>query len=209
MSPRELQALLGGADIYLLDQILRGNIAPGMHILDAGCGGGRNLAYFLRAGFKVAGLDSQPGAVAAVRELATELAPSLPADAFRNESLESHTFADASFDVVLSSAVLHFARDEQHFLAMLEGSWRPLRPGGLFFCRLASTIGMPERHRPLGGRRFELPDGSRRFLVDEEMLLELTERLGGELIDPIKTTVVQDQRCMTPWVLRKQATREM
>lgn len=203
MSPRELQALLGGADIYLLDQILRGHIIPGMSLLDAGCGGGRNLAYFLRAGFEVAGLDSQPGAIAAIRELAASLAPSLPADAFRCESLESHTFADASFDAVLCSAVLHFARDEAQFLAMLEGSWRPLRPGGLFFCRLASTIGMPERHLPLGGRRFQLPDGSRRFLVDEPFLLELTERLGGQLVDPIKTTVVQDQRCMTTWVLRK------
>jgi tellurite methyltransferase len=205
MAPRELQALLGGTDIYLLDQILRGNIAPGMKIFDAGCGGGRNLAYFLRAGFEVAGIDSQPGAIAAIRDLAASLAPSLPAEAFRCESLESHTFEDAAFDVVICSAVLHFARDEAQFLAMLEGSWRPLRPGGLFFCRLASTIGMPERHQPLGGRRFQLPDGSRRFLVDEAFLLELTERLGGELVDPLKTTVVQDQRCMTTWVLRRSA----
>lgn len=203
MQPRDLQALLGGADIYLLDQLLRGRIAPGMTIFDAGCGGGRNLAYFLQAGFEVSGIDSQPAAVAAVRELAATLAPGLPAENFRSESLEDHSFEDNSFDLVLSSAVLHFAREESHFLAMLEGSWRPLRPDGLFFCRLASTIGMPERHLPLGGRRYQLPDGSRRFLVDEAFLMELTDRLGGELADPIKTTVVQDQRCMTTWVLRK------
>lgn len=203
MIPRELTALVGGADIYLLDQILRGRIVPGMKILDAGCGGGRNLAYFLRAGFAVAGLDSQPAAIAAIRELAAQLAPGLPADAFRCEKVESPSFEEAAFDLVISSAVLHFARDEEQFLAMLEGSWRPLKPGGLFFCRLASTIGMPDRHQPLGGRRFQLPDGSRRFLVDEAFLLELTERLGGELVDPLKTTVVQDQRCMTTWVLRK------
>lgn len=203
MKPSELQALLGGADIYLLDQILRGRAAPGKSIFDAGCGGGRNLAYFLQAGYEVAGIDSQAAAIAAVRELAAVLAPALPADSFRCESLEAHSFPDAAYDLVISSAVLHFARDEAHFLALLEGSWRPLRPGGLFFCRLASTIGMPERHLPLGGRRFQLPDGSRRFLVDEAFLLELTDRLGGELADPIKTTVVQDQRCMTTWVLRK------
>ena len=204
MSPNELRALLGGADIYLLDQILRGRIAPGMSVFDAGCGGGRNLEYLLRAGFPVAGVDGQMAAINAVRSLTAQLAPALPSSSFRCEPVEAHSFPPASFDVVLSSAVLHFARDEAHFLAMLDGSWRPLRPGGLFFCRLASTIGMPaERFRPLGDRRFELPDGSTRFLVDETYLLEQTERLGGELLDPIKTTVVQDQRCMTTWVLRK------
>lgn len=204
MSPQELQALLGGADIYLLDQLLRGRIAAGMSIFDAGCGGGRNLAYFLRAGFAVAGVDSSQAAITAVRELAATLAPTLPATSFRCEPIEKNSFADASFDVVLSSAVLHFARDETAFEAQLDGSWRVLRPGGLFFCRLASTIGMAqERFVPLGGRRFELPDGSRRFLVDEAMLASAAEKIGGELVDPIKTTVVQDQRCMTTWVLRK------
>ncbi len=153
MTPRELQALLDGADIYLLDQILRGRITAGMSIFDAGCGGGRNLVDFLRAGFEVAGVDSQPAAIAAVRELAEELAPALPEASFRCEPLEAHSFADASFDVVLSSAVLHFARDEEQFNTLLAGSWRPPRPGGLFFCRLASTIGMAERREPLGGRR--------------------------------------------------------
>jgi len=86
---------------------------------------------------------------------------------------------------------------------MLDGSWRLLKKGGLFFCRLASTIGMEGRFVPLGEGRFHLPDGSERFLVDEARLLGLAEELGGTLIDPIKTTVVQNQRCMTTWVMRK------
>ena len=35
--------------------------------------------------------------------------------------------------------------------------------------------------------------------------MALTRDLGGELMDPLKTTVVQGQRCMTTWVLRKGA----
>jgi len=57
--------------------------------------------------------------------------------------------------------------------------------------------------RLLRGRRFLLPDGSERFLVDEPMLLQWTAELEGTLVDPIKTTVVQDSRCMTTWVMRK------
>jgi SAM-dependent methyltransferase len=119
------------------------------------------------------------------------------------ESIQETTFAAGSADVVISSAVLHFARDDDEFQSLLEASWRILAPGGLFFCRLASTIGMESRFERLEGRRYALPDATERYLVDEALLLELTERLGGELLDPLKTTVVQNLRCMTTWVLRK------
>jgi SAM-dependent methyltransferase len=199
----DLASQFGNIDVYLFDQLLRGRLPAGARVLDAGCGGGRNLVYLLRAGYEVFASDENPDAVAQVRWLAGELAPHLPASHFRVEALEGLSFEPVSVDVVICSAVLHFARDEEHFQRMLEGAWRVLAPGGLFFARLASSIGMEARMRPLGGGRFALPDGSQRYLVDEAQLLELTDRLGGTLADPIKTTVVQDQRCMTTWVLRK------
>jgi SAM-dependent methyltransferase len=193
----------GPIDIYLFDQLLRGRLAPPMRVLDAGCGQGRNLVYLMRSGFEVFGADDAPAAIEHVRGMAAELGPRLPADNFRVEPVEAMSFAPASMDAVLSSAVLHFARDDAHFMAMLSGSWRMLRPGGVFFARLASSIGMENRVRPVEGRRHRLPDGSERYLVDEAFLLARTEALGGELLDPLKTTVVQDQRCMTTWVMRR------
>jgi SAM-dependent methyltransferase len=201
----ELQEQFGGIDIYLFDQLLRGRIAPGMRVLDAGCGGGRNLVYLLREGYEVYGVDADPRAIAAVRQLAATLAPGRPPECFRVEAVEAMSFPDAFADVVVSSAVLHFARDDEQFGAMLRGGWRVLKPGGLFFCRLASTIGIETLVRCIGGRRFRLPDGSDRYLVDEELLRGLTAELGGGLIDPLKTTVVQNQRSMTTWVVRKNA----
>lgn len=201
----DLRQHLGPIDIYLLDQVLRGRITPGMTVLDAGCGGGRNLIYFLREGYWVLAADESPEAVAAVRELAAELgaSPRLPAESFRAEAVEAMSFPEACADVVVSSAVLHFARDDTHFRAMLDGCWRVLKPGGLFFARLASTIGMEGRFRSLRGRWSAVPDGSERYLVDQPFLLQETARLGGRLADPLKTTVVQDLRCMTTWVLWK------
>lgn len=201
----DLPSLFGGIDIYLFDQLLRGRIAPGMSVLEAGCGRGRNLVFFLGQGYDVSAFDPDPTAIEAVRGLAARLAPGLPASNFRAETAEESSFPDACAEVVISSAVLHFARDQAHFRAMLDGVWRLLKPGGLFFCRLASSIGMESRMRSLGERRFHLPDGSERFLVDEAYLMALTERLGGSLLDPLKTTVVQDQRCMTTWVVRRGA----
>ena len=199
----DLQSLFGGIDIYLFDQILRGRVPPGTRICDAGCGHGRNLVYFLRAGYDVCAADADPSAIETVRSLAARLAPALPAVNFRVEPVESMSFGDGCADLVISSAVLHFARDEDHFDAMLRECWRVLDANGLFFCRLASTIGIESEVRPAGPGRFLLPDGSERFLVDERRLMRLTAELGGELADPLKTTVVQHQRSMTTWVVRK------
>jgi SAM-dependent methyltransferase len=198
-----------GLDIYLFDQLQRGRIGPRDRILDAGCGFGRNLIYFLKHGYDVWAVDADPEAIAHVRDLAARHtpphAPPLESDPgrFQVGNLEALPFADGQFTVVIASAVLHFARDESRFLAMLDGAWRVVSPGGLFFARLASSIGFETRVRPLGGRRFVLPDGTERFLVDEPCLLSHTARLGGQLLDPIKTTIVQDQRAMTTWVVRR------
>jgi SAM-dependent methyltransferase len=195
----------GNVDIYIFDQLLRGRIAPGMRVCDAGCGSGRNLAYLLREGYEVSGNDADAAAIAQVRALAASLAPSRAHD-FRVEAIESTSFPDAGFDVVIASAVLHFARDAAHFEAMLRQLWRVLKPGGLFFARLASTIGLAGELRPLGNGRYRLPDGSDRFLVDAATIESWTARLGGGLVDPIKTTVVHGQRSMTTWVARKKGS---
>jgi tellurite methyltransferase len=230
-----LQEWFGGIDIYIFDQLLKGRFVPGMRVLDAGCGSGRNLVYFLRSGYEVFGVDESPEAITQVRKLAATLAPQLPAENFRVGSVErlSEELAELAispeqspvcdnpsaiptcrdtdknnsvsngFDVVLSSAVLHFARDEAQWQKMVEEMWRVLKPGGILFARLASTIGMENQVRLIDGRRYRLPDGSDRFLVDEAMLHRVTAALGGEFIEPIKTTVVENMRAMTTWAIKK------
>jgi tellurite methyltransferase len=198
-----LQELFGQIDIYLFDQLLKNRITPGMRIVDAGCGAGRNLIYLLREGFEVYGADMDAQSIEGIRSIARELAPSLPASNFRIEPVETMSFGDSFADVVISNTVLHLASDDAQFEAMLQGSWRVLKPGGLFFCRVASTIGMENQFIPIQGRRFRSPDGAERYLLDEKLFHLITERLGGEFLEPLKTTVVQNQRAMTTWVVRK------
>jgi tellurite methyltransferase len=228
MSEGNLQELFGNIDIYLFDQLLKGRVVAGMRVLDAGCGTGRNLVYLLRNGFEVFGVDESEQAIREIRKLASVLAPQLPADNFRVEPVERMSFgreansrqqtvnskevfaagaveknATGNFDVVLSSAVLHFARNEAQWQAMVDEMWRVLKPGGIFFARLASTIGIEDKVKLIEGRRYHLPDGSDRFLVDEAVLKSVTAAIGGEFTEPIKTTVVENLRAMTTWVVRK------
>lgn len=201
----DLQEQFGEIDIYLFDQLLRRRIQPGMRVLDVGCGSGRNLVYLLQSGYQVFGIDPDPISIQVIQRLASRLAPHLPPNNFRIEAIEQTSFPEAFADVVLSNAVLHFARDDAQFTAMLRGTWKVLRGGGLLFCRLASSIGMERQVKPIAGGRYRLPDGTERYLVDELLLTSLTLELGGELLDPLKTTVVQNQRSMTTWVVRKGA----
>ncbi len=200
MNP-SVQDQFGQIDIYVFDQILRGNITPGMRILDAGCGYGRNLVHLLREGCEVFALDVDPEGIAHVRQMAGLLDTGLPAANFQIGMIENMPFLDGFADVVLCNSVLHFARDEKHFRAMLAELWRVLKPGGLLFCRIGSRIGMAFEQVRQG--IFTIGDGQEWFLVDEAMLLALTDEMNAVLVDPLKTTVVQDYRCMTTWVLRK------
>lgn len=197
-----LRKQFGDIDVYLFDQLLRGRIVAGMKVLDAGCGRGRNLIFLMREKFEVWGIDESSDAIAHVRELAAELAPQLPPDRFRVERVESLSHPDASMDFIISSAVLHFATDEAHWLAMVRQMWRVLAPGGILFARLATTVGQ-SRLRPLGSGRYVMPDGDSRFLVDHERLIAVTNELGGTLVDPLKSTVVHNRRSMGTWVLKK------
>ncbi|WP_295653721.1 class I SAM-dependent methyltransferase [uncultured Mucilaginibacter sp.] len=198
-----LQQQFGNIDIYLFDQLLKGTYAGVKTVLDAGCGGGRNLVYFLQNGYEVWGIDPNREALEAVKELSQMLAPENPTSNFIMAPSENLPFEDSYFDLVISSAVLHFAQSQTHFDAMLQSMWRVLKPGGYLFARLASDIGIETLIKSLANGRYLLPDGSERFLVNQEMLLNYTKMLNARLHEPIKTTNVQNMRCMTTWCMQK------
>jgi tellurite methyltransferase len=198
-----LTGYFGNIDIYLFDQILKERFNPKMRILDAGCGGGRNIVYFLRDGYEVFAIDQNEDAVYAVQNLAEQIIPNYPTENFKVSAVEKMPFNDNFFDLVISSAVLHFADDETHFNRMFDEMWRVLKPNGMLFARLASDIGIENLVEKVSGRRFILPDGSERFLVNEKMLIDKTAEIGGVFLEHIKTTNVQNLRCMTTVVLQK------
>lgn len=203
MKSEHIKNTFGNIDIYLLDQLLKGTYDACDTILDAGCGTGRNLQYFLTSGANVYGVDQNPEAISGIKALASSISNINPQENFKVAPVEKLPFEPETFDLVISSAVLHFAENQTHFEDMLNSMWRVLKPGGYFFCRLASEIGIESLVRFIGNGRYILPDGSERFLVNQEMLLRLTKKMGGQLHEPIKTTNVQNIRAMTTWCVRK------
>ncbi|GAA3965826.1 hypothetical protein GCM10022246_18540 [Pedobacter ginsengiterrae] len=202
----QIQESFGNIDIYLFDQLLKGTYADCHTILDAGCGTGRNLFYFLKNNYEVYGVDSSQEAISQVQSIAGEFSKLNPIENFSVAPVEKMPFVAEKFDLVISSAVLHFAENLEHFESMLNEMWRVLKPGGYLFCRLASDIGIESAVHFIGNGRYILPDESERFLVNQEMLLRMTKKLNGMLHEPIKTTNVQNMRSMTTWCVKKRAT---
>ncbi|MBZ0137731.1 MAG: class I SAM-dependent methyltransferase [Planctomycetes bacterium] len=200
MDADALSAELGGMDIYLLDQILKGRFAAGLRLLDVGCGGGRNMIWFARNGFDVYGCDASEKSVNKVRELGI-----VPADHILHQSGAKLPWDDGHFQGVVCNALLHVLESRAEFDAVLNETWRVLAPGGVWFARLATTLSMEQHAEPLGDGRYRMPGTQWDILptgLDE--MLAYTGRLGGSLLEPIKTVNVQNQRAMATWVMRKQ-----
>ncbi len=198
-----MKDLVGNIDIYLLDQILKDRYQPTDRILDAGCGGGRNLFYFLKQGYEVHGIDPNEEQLLNLKTWCQAAFPNYPLERFQLGRIEQMPYEEASFDGVICNAVLHFAENKAQFEAMLQALWRVLTPQGHLFIRLASSIGIEDNLVPLGAGRFLLPDESIRYLVTEADLLHYTKTLSATLTEYIKTTNVQGLRCMTTWCLQK------
>jgi 2-polyprenyl-3-methyl-5-hydroxy-6-metoxy-1,4-benzoquinol methylase len=199
MNTLNLTSILGATDIYLIDGILKGRYSKKDVLLDAGCGNGRNLYWFLQNGFTIYGIDQNADAV----QNLTSANHGLPLDRFRIEAIEKTSFDTAFFDGIICSAVLHFAKDTQHFFAMMNELVRMLKPGGNLFIRMASNIGIEKKIQLVNDGVYLLPDGTTRFLLTRVLLAQLLKQYPLSFTEDFKTVNVADLRCMSTLVLKK------
>lgn len=194
-----ISELLGRSDIYLIDQIMKERYAQGDKILDAGCGGGRNMHWFLQNNIEIYGIDASDAAIINLRNKY----PLLPAENLQVSLVEKLPFSDHFFNHVISSAVLHFATSSLHFKGMIGEMVRVLKPGGTLFIRMTSDIGIEDKVKLLSNGNYQIPDGSMRFLLTKPLLAEIMEQFNLLFLEPLKTVNVNDVRCMSTLMLQK------
>jgi len=204
MDITSLNNLLGNLDIYLLDQILKGRFSKDQKILDAGCGEGRNQVYFLREGYQVFGVDSNPIAVQMARIQAQTIQKDYDIHRFQTALVEDMPFHKGAIDVLISSAVLHFAQDTAHFYKMMDEMMRVLKRQGLLFLRMATDYGgMIEASTSLENGVYQLPDGSKRFVLTEALLANIQDKYGLEHLETPKSVLVHGKRSMGVFMMKK------
>lgn len=196
-----LSELVGQTDIYLLDQIMKGRYKPHQKILDAGCGGGRNMKWFLQNDFEIYGVDSSHAAIIHLKQVNESLLPLR----LQVSGLEKLPFEENCFDHVICSAVMHFAVDVAHFKQMLAEMLRVLFQTGSLFIRMASDIGIEDKVKLISNGNYQIPDGSLRFLLTRSLLAECMKEFNLQFLEPLKTTNVNDLRSMSTLLLQKKS----
>lgn len=182
-------------DIYVIDQILKGRYQEGQSIFDAGCGGGRNLKWFYQNDFDIFGIDADEEFLSIAKQNYPKAASNFTVGTLENLPYDNH-----SFDHILCCAVLHFAKSETHFTAMFTELVRVLLPKGMILIRMASNIGLdgnaPEITYKENGQK-----GT--YYLTRERINQLIKEFNLTLLEPVKTTNVQDERAMTTLVFQK------
>ena len=196
-----LSELVGQTDIYLIDQIMKGRYQHHQKILDAGCGGGRNMKWFLQNDFEIYGVDNSQAAIIHLKQVNESLHPLR----LQVSGLEKLPFEDDYFDHVICSAVMHFANDVDHFKQMLAEMLRVLSQSGSLFIRMASDIGIEDKVKLISNGNYQIPDGSMRFLLTRSLLSECMKEFNLQLLEPLKTTNVNDLRSMSTLLLQKKS----
>ncbi len=194
-----IQQLIGNTDIYLLDQIMKERYKLNDRVLDAGCGDGRNLFWFLKNNIEVYGIDQNETPINYLKSQYAQF----PEGRFLVADVNKLPFKNDFFDHVISSAVLHFDESTFHFNSMMKEMVRVLKPNGSLFIRMTSDIGIENKVQPIEDGVYHIPDGSIRFLLTKKLLDSTMQELNLSFIEPLKTVNVSDIRCMSTLVLKK------
>jgi tellurite methyltransferase len=183
MSPEEVNRAFGNIDLFLLDQLLKGNFNNRRILLDAGCGEGRNIKYFISRGLEVYGIDTSPAAIRMAGMVFRQGAT------FKKAAIEDQPFAEDYFEAILCINVLHHCRNEEQFIKMWRALVNMLKPGGILFIRtLIKTGGPVEKNL---------------FLLSEELLEKLIAKHQLRWIGPLKKEVMSDGKALGVVVLTK------
>jgi SAM-dependent methyltransferase len=118
-------------------------VTVGGSVLDAGCGGGGMPLSFAEEARQVVGIDLAPRFVDAGHRLAAERG--LRNLHFTRADGQALPFPDASFDMVLSHAVIEHVADAARYMRELA---RVLKPGGTMYLSTAPYLSFAGAHLP-------------------------------------------------------------
>lgn len=156
------------------------NFEKGKHLLELGCGNGRDSVFFGKRGINVLAIDQASSAINKLNEHNYENVI-FAADNFVNSSL----LEDEAFDYVYSRFVLHSITDEEQKI-VLRNSYRALKSKGLLCIEVRSVkddiYGLGEE---IGHNKYVYNGHSRRFIVMKELISEL-EEIGFKVIFSIE-----------------------
>ncbi|WKK76408.2 class I SAM-dependent methyltransferase [Marivirga salinae] len=204
MDWKQLNSELGNIDLYWLDFILKGYLPDDAKVLDAGCGEGRNLTYCLKNNLDIFGIDQNPEAINFLKLIAKKYKLGDLDARFQVMKLDKILFPDSTFDIIIGSAVLHFAKNVAHFNMMINELIRLLKPNGKIFIRTMTDRYFPENIVELEEGVFQFQNKQIRFVINADVFVENLRDRQLELIEPYKEVLVENRHTMGTFMFQKQ-----
>lgn len=148
-------------------QVLSKYLPAGQRILDVGCGNGFSTAIFAKSAAEIVGIDYSPAMI----ERAKTNFGGMPNVHFELQDLLSLTFAQSSFDLVISQRCLINLGTWDNQQKAIANIAKVLKPGGYFFLQEGTKQGrarLDETREQLGLSR--MPSVPFNLDFDEETL---------------------------------------
>jgi adenylylsulfate kinase-like enzyme/SAM-dependent methyltransferase len=177
-------------------QFVGAQLEPSLHLLEVGCGNGRDAAYFNQLGHKVTALDPSAAAV----ELCRDLHGGLGIDFFVGALGPNGYRSPTSFDAIYSRFVFH-AMTQLEEIQTLRSVSTLLRPGGRFYLECRSINDPLSREGEVISPTERIAGHYRRFIVLDELRDRLTN-VGLEIEYEIEADNLAIYKAENPVVIR-------
>ncbi len=200
---KTINRALGNMDLFLMDQLLKGRLKKEFRILDAGCGEGRNLKYFISNGFNIYGIDRHPGAIQMLRYSANTWNKQFNTEKFQVGDIRSLPYENDSFDFVICIGVLHFSDDLEDYLRMMSEMVRVTKSGKSLFIRMDSSEGLKGAYPEIDGGKKVLQDGTIRFLAGRRLLEDTLKRFDLEWVEPLRILIENGKPGVSVQLMKK------
>ncbi len=198
-----LNSTFGNADLILIDQILKNRFQGQSRMLDAGCGEGRNMTYFINNGFNIYGIDTNPEAVKMARIYCKSLNKSFEAEQIQKFPIENNPFPDNFFDAIICINVLHSAKNHNDFFLWFGQLFRILNYGGFLLLGMQSKIGLSTYHKPGDQKDIDEPGQEDLYFLTGDVLDEILRLDYLKTVENTKTLLIDEKISNTYLFLKK------
>jgi SAM-dependent methyltransferase len=203
MDIKMLNSSFGNADLILIDQILKNRFQRHTRILDAGCGEGRNMTFFVNNGFDIYGIDTNPDAVKMARIYCKSLNKDYEAEQIQKFPIENNPFPDNFFDAIICINVLHSTKNRNDFFLWFGQLFRILNYGGFLLLGMKSEIGLSRYHKPGDQKDIDEPGQEDLYLLTGDVLEEIQRLDYLRTVENTKTLLTDDEMSNTYLFLEK------
>jgi len=197
MDVKMLNSALGNADLILIDQILKNRFHKQMKILDAGCGEGRNMVYFIKNDFRIYGIDANVDAIRLAKLYCRSLNNTFEVENIQNFAIEQNPFPDHFFDAIICLNVLHSAKNQNDFFLWFEQLFRMLHSRGFLLLSLQSQIGVSQNHQQDDPNGRNNMGNENFYLLTENVLQEILKLDFLKTIENTKTILIDNKKSHT------------